>query len=90
MLERFNSISENRRNLSELDAIKVAQILEASPNEVYLFNQTTLQIEYANLRATKNLSYSLEQLQTMTVLDVETEFNRADFKRLVRENSSSF
>ncbi len=84
MLERFNSISENRRNLSELDAIKVAQILEASPNEVYLFNQTTLQIEYANLRATKNLSYSLEQLQTMTVLDVETEFNRADFKRLVR------
>ncbi|AFZ44375.1 PAS/PAC sensor hybrid histidine kinase [Halothece sp. PCC 7418] len=83
MLEKFTSISDSRTNLTEGDAMKVAQILEASPNEVYIVDRTTLTIEYANPRATRNLGYSLETLQKMTVFDIATDLNAVDFNELV-------
>jgi len=82
MLEKFPSVSPNRPSLSKLDATKVANFLEASPNEVYIVDQKTLKIEYANPRATQNLGYSLAALQQMTVLDLTTELNGDDLKEL--------
>ncbi|MDR9403730.1 MAG: PAS domain S-box protein, partial [Halothece sp. Uz-M2-17] len=83
MLEKFTNISENHTNLTEVDAIKVAQVLEASPNEVYIFDQATLTIEYANPRAARNLGYCLEELQNMTILDIKTEFDITELNELV-------
>lgn len=51
--------------LTELGATNLATILEASPNEIYIGCVETLEIQYANPKARKNLGYSLEELQKM-------------------------
>ena len=79
----INEHSPNVEAMTEVDAIKVAQILEASPNEVYLVNQDSFKVEYANPLALNNLGYALGQLQTMTVLDIAPNFNVKSLNELV-------
>ena len=62
--------SLNYNDLSQFGANNLAQILEASPNEIYIVDLETLKIQYANSKARKNLGYSLEALQTMSPLDI--------------------
>ncbi len=46
---------------------------ERSPNEIFMFDTDTLQVTYANDTAQKNLDYTLEQLQKMTILGLQPE-----------------
>lgn len=55
--------------LTELGAINLTKILEASPNEIYIGSVETLKIQYANPKARKNLGYSLEELKEMIPSD---------------------
>ena len=73
MLKKFTKNQQNQESITGLDAVKLAQLLEASPNEVYIFDGETLNIEYGNPRATEHLGYSLEELQTMSVFEVKRE-----------------
>ncbi len=77
------SSSDCRNIMTKLDAIEVAKILEASPNEVYLLDRDTFNLRYANPLALKNLGYSLEQLQTMTVLDIAPAYSAQTLNELV-------
>jgi PAS domain S-box-containing protein len=83
MLEQYSQIQYNEDHLMVLDALNLAKILEATPNEIYIFDSTTLQIEYANARALNNLGYSLEALQQMRVLDLKPELNAEQLQALV-------
>jgi PAS domain S-box-containing protein len=74
-------ISERKR--AEAEHADLADLVERSLNEVYLFDPTTLRFEYANEGARRNVGYSLEQLRTMTPVDLKPEFTLASFRTLI-------
>ncbi|MEC4990649.1 MAG: EAL domain-containing protein [Oscillatoria sp. PMC 1068.18] len=71
------------RKLAESERTRLINVLEASLNEIYLFNPDTLQFEYVNQGALQNLGYSLKQLQEMTPLDIKPEISVAEFEGLL-------
>ena len=83
----FRDLSESKENscgITGLDAMKIAKILETSPNEIYIGDAETLKIEYANPKAVENLGYSLKELQQMTPLDFVPKFTtEEEFRKLV-------
>lgn len=83
MLPNFDLTQKKIKGLKKLDAGNLAQILEASPNEIYLFDYKTLQVEYANANALKNLGYSLEELQQRTVVDLKADLAEEEFRQLI-------
>ena len=80
-------ISESHKNfntVTKLDAVKLAKILEGSPNEIYIGDAETLKIEYANPKAVKNLGYSIEELEEMTPLDFVPKITtEEEFRELI-------
>jgi len=62
----------------------LGETLAASLNEIYLFDSETLKFRYVNQAALDNLGYTLEQMQSMTPLDIKPEFNREQFEALLR------
>jgi PAS domain S-box-containing protein len=64
------SVEKRRKELQH----HYEQVLrERSPNEIIMFDTGTLQITYANDYALENLGYTLEQLQTKTLLGLHPE-----------------
>lgn len=55
--------------------------IATSLNEIYLFDAQTLHFRFANDGAIKNLGYSMEQLHTMTPLDLKPEFTAETFRQ---------
>lgn len=58
-------------------------ILEASQNEIYIFDVDTLRFLHVTEGARRNLGYSLEDLQALTPLDLKPGLARADFEALI-------
>ena len=69
---------------AEADAERLGRLLEASQNEIYIFDADTLRFEQASRSALEQLQYSLEELRRMTPLDLKPEFNWASFDRLLQ------
>lgn len=67
---------ENRRQL--------ADIIEKSLNEIYIFDAQTLKFRYANRGALQNIQYSLEQLKKLTPVDLKPEFTEESFRARVQ------
>ncbi len=59
------------------------QILEGTLNEIYFFDPETLLLEEANRGAIENLGYSMEELRSMTPLDLKPELTREVFEEIV-------
>ena len=74
----------NFNNLTDLGATNLAQILEISPNEVYIGCVETLKIQYANSKARNNLGYSLEELQKMSPPDFVRHLTAQKLKELLK------
>ncbi|NNE23863.1 MAG: PAS domain S-box protein [Rhizobiales bacterium] len=64
-------------------ATRLGRIVEASVNEIYIFEANSLQFIAVNSGARANLGYSLDELEQMTPIDVKPEFSKADFERLI-------
>ncbi len=58
--------------------------LSASLNEIYIFDAASFQFRFANKGALKNLGYTLEQLQSLTTLDVKPKFTLETYRQLIR------
>jgi PAS domain S-box-containing protein/putative nucleotidyltransferase with HDIG domain len=71
------------RKHAEAERERLLSILEASLNEIYIFDTDTLEFQYVNTGARRNLGYSLEQLRTMTPLDLKPTFTKASFQELI-------
>ncbi|MBI5464154.1 MAG: PAS domain S-box protein, partial [Ignavibacteriales bacterium] len=78
----FRDITERKR--AETEATRLWQMIEASLNEIYIFDAHTLRFEFANYGARQNLGYTLEQLRLLTSLDIKPEFTEVSFRELVR------
>lgn len=71
------------RKQAESERNRLIDVLEASLNEIYLFDSSTLKFEYLNQGASKNLGYSLEQMQQMTPLDIKPQLSTTEFAGLL-------
>jgi len=63
--------------------INITELLQATRNEIYVFDFDSLKFLYANDRALGNTQYMLEELLHLTPLDLKPEFERADFNKLI-------
>ena len=61
---------------------RMGRILEASFNEVYLFDATTLRFAAASPGALQNLGYTLEELRQITPLDIKP-LSEVEFEALI-------
>ena len=59
------------------------QIFENSLNEIYIFHPETLKFIAANRGARENLGYTIEELSTMTPLDLKPELDPESFRTLL-------
>jgi PAS domain S-box-containing protein len=73
------------RDVTESKAIaaersRLAHFLEASLNEILVFDAQTLKFLYVNQQALNNLGYDLESIKEMTLFDINPEFNLSEFR----------
>ncbi|MCK7610710.1 EAL domain-containing protein [Roseibium sp. CAU 1639] len=61
----------------------LASILESSLNEIYILNAETFHIEYANECALRNLGYSLEELKSHRIWDIDPVYDLETVRRHV-------
>ncbi len=81
ILGTYEEITERKRAASE--QARLLKIVESSLNEIYIFNRQDLRLQYANAGALRNLGYSLESLQKMTPVDIDTAINEATFRQKI-------
>lgn len=59
------------------------RLFENSLNELYIFHPESLKFVAVNRAARKNLGYTTEEMNVMTPLDLNPEFNMESFRRLL-------
>jgi PAS domain S-box-containing protein len=57
--------------------------LNASANELYIFDSDSLNFEFVSAGALRNLGYSMDELSRMTPLDLKPEFTPEKFAQIV-------
>ncbi len=80
-LSTGKDIAERRK--SENLMARLGRILDNSSNEIYVFDANTLRFVQANLGAQRNLGYSLDELRTMTPLDLRPAYTREEFLAVI-------
>jgi PAS domain S-box-containing protein len=71
------------RKQDESEQMRLLMVLNAGPNETYMFRTDTLRFTYVNRSGLDNLGYSLEAMQAMTPIDIKPEVTEASFRELV-------
>ncbi len=71
------------RKQSEEKTGSLANILEESLNEIYIFDAKTLRFVQVNKGARLNLGYSMEELSNLTPVDIKPEFTAELFAKTV-------
>jgi len=74
-------ISEHRK--MEKERSHLAGILDASLNEIYLFEPDSLKFLYVNRGALKNLGYPAEKMLAMTPVDLKPDYTEFSFRELI-------
>lgn len=77
----FTDITERKQ--VEATKEEFVRIFQDSLNEVYVFDAHTLLIIQANQAALNNSGYSLEELRSMSPLDLKPDFKSEKFHRLL-------
>ena len=68
----------------QMQAVRFGRILDESSNEIYLFDAQTLRFVQVNRGARENLGYTLEELQSLTPLDLQLDFTPRDFEAILK------
>ena len=71
------------RKQAEAQAERLGRILDSSINEIYVFDADSLKFLLVNEGALRNLGYSLEEMRTLTPLDLKREFTPKEFADLI-------
>jgi len=71
------------RQAEKLNA-RLGRIIEDSVNEVYIFDGESLKFTLVNRGARRNLGYSMKELSRLTPVDLQGEFNLAEFAELLQ------
>lgn len=81
LLGVFTDITASRE--AEARQKLLLDTLNASYNEIYMFDAETLKFEFVSNGALKNLGYSMEQMYSMTPLDIKPEFTHEKFAEII-------
>ncbi len=68
---------------AEAERSWLANAIDCSLNEVYVFDAESLAFEYLNRGALANVGYSMTELATMTPVDIKPEYTEESFRELV-------
>lgn len=71
------------RNEAEKNSLRLGHVLEQSSNEIYIFDVDTLKFIQVNEGGRKNLGYSMEELQSLTPLDLKPDYTQTAFNKLI-------
>jgi len=71
------------RKQAEEIRTRFGRILESSLNEIYFFDAQTLRFVDVNHGARENIGYTMDELRTMTPLDINTEYTKESFETLL-------
>jgi diguanylate cyclase (GGDEF)-like protein/PAS domain S-box-containing protein len=74
-------VTERKHDAAE--RTRLLSVLEASLNELYIFDCDSLRFRYVNQSALRNLGYTAETMPCMTPYDLKTEFNEQSFRARV-------
>ncbi len=72
------------RKYAEILHARFGKILEASANEIYLFDANTLHFTFVNKGARDNLGYSMEELRELIPIDLNPEYTKETFAALIQ------
>ena len=62
----------------------LGEILEASINEIFLFDEESLLFVLVNQGARNNLGYTMDELYGLTPVDIKPEFNNESFEEAIK------
>ena len=65
---------------AQTQSIRLGRVLDESSNEIYLFDVETLKFIQVNRGAQENLGYTLDELQSLTPVDLKPDFSRKDLE----------
>ncbi|MDX1315348.1 MAG: PAS domain-containing sensor histidine kinase, partial [Eudoraea sp.] len=68
---------------TEEEVNHLVHIFNESLNEIFVIQADTLKFSHANFGACRNSGYSLKELLGKSVLDLLTEYDRAEFRKLL-------
>lgn len=68
---------------TENQELSLAQILEDSLNDIFIFSEKTLQFLWVNRGGLENLGYTAEELNALTPVDIKPEHTEESFSELV-------
>ncbi len=60
-------------------------IVDNSMHEVYIFDPKTLKFTYVNKEVQRNTGYSLQEMKSMTPVDLKPEYTKEDFSLLLNQ-----
>jgi PAS domain S-box-containing protein len=83
LMSRSTILDITDRKRAEAERTKLLDVVEASLNEIYIFDAQTLHFQHVNEGALKNLGYTYEKIQTMTPIDIEPEFDEISFRKVL-------
>ncbi len=72
-----------QRKQEDEERLNLLHVLEASINEIYIFDRQTLKFQYVNEGARRNLGYSKEVLLSLSPFDIKPEFAEASFRKML-------
>lgn len=89
--DEFNNFEGYRGSDSDISELKLAEeirtrfgrVLESSLNEIYFFDAQSLRFVEVNHGARENIGYSMEELRSMTPLDIMEGYTHASFETLL-------
>jgi PAS domain S-box-containing protein len=91
VFDEFNNFSGYRGSDSDITEKKQSEeirtrfgrILESSLNEIYFFDAHSLRFVAVNHGARENIGYTMDELRTLTPLNLTTEYTRESFETLL-------
>ncbi|MBI1823827.1 MAG: diguanylate cyclase [Nitrospirae bacterium] len=83
--EAYNTLTDLHKTLKRQnqELIRLLNVLDASSNEIYMFDVKTLHFLYVNARVLRNFGCSLENVQKMSPLDLILGYDETAFKSLL-------
>lgn len=83
LMSRSAILDITDRKKAEAEQTKLLEVMKASLNEIYIFDSDTLQFQYVNAGALRNLGHTSEKMLTITPVDIKPEFDEATFRKMV-------
>ncbi len=72
------------QRLAEARISGLGEVLEASINEILMFDETSLRFVHVNQGARNNLGYTMEELGELTPVDIKPEFTLESFEEAIK------